>query len=148
MKTEITLIIIAFINGYQVKELTDDFKDSSTGRLILGIVIFGIFGFLIIGISHIILLIVIFKTWINHILQLKFWWRYYITKEYKNLSEKDLKQMNLRAKTVIGTMKNEKKKMSISHYHFMYCLNFIKIKYNKQKDDEWLWTENPDNFIK
>ncbi len=121
------------------------YGDGTVKTLIKAAIMYGIFGAPLIAGAVICGVFVNVYQYIMETLQIKFWWGWYVSKMYENLTEDLLDILNKKAKTLVGTRKRDNQKLNLSEKHYMYCFRLIRDKYNKQKD--WTWIDNKDNFV-
>lgn len=138
------LLIVVFINGILVGLMWDDLRRESKGVISLIVTIYSIFGFLILFLGILWEYIVDLWTWIGEATQYKFWYNWYCTDKYKDMSDEKLDTLNYNFKMWAGQRKRDKIKMGITGRSFMYCVGMIRKKYPR---DIFSWIDNKENFI-
>lgn len=146
MKTTYWILIIigAFLNGFVTHYVVDDFENEKNKRKIIAITLCFLFGWVI-------LIIAFIADWVWEKLQLlddsyniRFYWRWYFTSRYDNLSEEKLRNINENAKTYAGQKLNRLEAWGKKDERWFTVARKIRKKYPR---DFFNWMDNPENFI-
>lgn len=86
----ILVYVYAVISGFVMRELTDDpYYDLTGWRHILFVVFMSILG----GASVLYYLVIKCLNWLNTTFQLRFWYQWYFTSHWDNLSEQEIRNV-------------------------------------------------------
>ncbi len=137
MKIYILIFIVAFLNGVCTTLMQEEIRERQNmirGGKLICFTLFILFGSLVLLIGFGRVWVLAFSGWINEQTSIRFFLQFFLTKEYSNLSERDLLTFKIMYNHFLRKKNETNAKLDFSEKNLYKGLELIRKRYNKPND--------------